>query len=139
MATRQWAWKDGWTHGGTVGFIPYTWFCKDETGLLNKPSETLFFQSWGLDTDLRAAYMPPKPKKAPYFSEDYDLRWRWTTVFYPSRVGNPHACPLSWEEIKKLERKSRQAEDKVLEQCKEADHEELPGDPQAAGPLHGQA
>jgi len=43
---KQWAWKDGWTHGRCVGFLPRTIFHKDESGNLLASKEVIFFQDW---------------------------------------------------------------------------------------------
>jgi len=84
-----------------VGFVPYTWFHKDETALLNPLKEVLFFQDWGLDPLARENYVqePPGPPLL-YNSRDYDERWRWTCILHPERIGTRNWSPMDWQEIK---------------------------------------
>lgn len=97
-----------WTHGKAVGFIPYSWFHKDETALLNPPSEVLFFQTFGLDPEAKAGYVPPGPDNQRWFSQDYDARWRLTVLLRPTYIGQ--AAPLDWKTIKELRAKKLEEE-----------------------------
>jgi hypothetical protein len=82
----------------------YSTFHKDETALLNPPNEVLFFQTFGLDPDALASYVPPPEPETPerWCSQDYDARWRWTTVLIPSCIGHGRAVPLAWATIERL-------------------------------------
>lgn len=99
---RTWAWKDGWTQGKSIAFIPYTWFHKDETALLNPPKEVLFFQAWEADMEARDSWVCPESDQETWYSGDYDLRWRWTTVLMPNCIGHGNAHPLDWKTIEDL-------------------------------------
>lgn len=92
-----------WTiPGRPVGFIPYSWFVKDETGLLNAPKETLFYQTFGLDPEARDNYVhkpPPRHPRGDWFSWDYDRRLRLTHIYAPASV---RQSPMTWEELSKV-------------------------------------
>jgi hypothetical protein len=93
-----------WTSGHCYKAGGYSIFHKDETGLLNPPSEVLFFQTFGLDLDTLAAYVPPPAASTEetWPSKDYDARWRWTTILMPNCIGHGMSHPLSWETIDEL-------------------------------------
>lgn len=94
-----------WTRGRAVGFIPYSWFHKDETALLNPPREVMFFQTFGLEEDFASGYAPPGPESQTWPSQDYDIRWRWTVLLMPNCTGHGNSSPLSWKVIEELKAK----------------------------------
>lgn len=71
---RKWAWKDGWTEGRAVGFIPYSWFHKEESALLNAPKDILFFQNFGFHDRSKWCSLQEPGVEPPTPAEVYDAR-----------------------------------------------------------------